>query len=255
MSDVSLSGTNICKSFGDRNVLKSLNIEVMAGEIVAVIGYSGCGKTTLLRCLNLLENLEKGVLKLGSQIYFRNGVTHFEEWEIRRKIGFVFQRYSLFENMTVRKNLTLGLQHSGWCNSSKLDEYALQICELLKITELFDRFPSTLSGGQLQRCALARAMVLKPKVILLDEITSALDPATTVDVIRALIKLREADFSNELAMVAVTHMLDFAEQFADRILFLHNGIIFEDLPAYGFRENSSAKSETREFVKSLKISI
>jgi polar amino acid transport system ATP-binding protein len=242
-----LSVRGLSKRYGETPVLTDLDFVASPGETVAIIGRSGSGKTTLLRCLTLLDLPDRGDAYLDDQQYLASGVPLYEPWEIRRSIVLVFQDFNLFPNMTVLRNIALALEKSRGMSRREAQDRAEDSARLLGIGDVLDQYPFSLSGGQAQRCALARAMVLEPQVFLLDEITSALDPETVVNVVEAMRALRKADKSGRMAMIVVTHLMHFAEDFADRISFLHNGRIHEELPAKEFFRNCK-EPETQKFI-------
>ncbi len=237
---------DIQHSFGSNKVLNSLNLELVKGEIKAIIGASGCGKTTLLKNINLLIPPQKGELQLSKQVYFNNGEIIYEPYELCRSIGLVFQDFNLFPNLTCLNNITLALIKNLGFTKENATETSLRIAEKLHIQDVLKKYPGDLSGGQAQRLSIARAIVLKPKILLLDEITSALDPNTTQNVIDAIkdVKL----LLPELSIIIVTHHIQFAERFADNIAFMFDGRIIEELPAREFSTNCK-NSKTQEFVK------
>lgn len=229
-----LSVAGLVKSYNGMPILSGVDLEIRKGETVAVIGRSGAGKSTLLKCLTLLDIPDGGSLILDGQAYFNSMGVRYDPWEVRRNIGLVFQDFKLFPNMTARQNIVFALRKTKEIALVDANDRAEEVASELGILDALDKYPAELSGGEAQRCALARAMVLEPKVLLLDEITSALDPATIVDVTTALRRLRKADSSGEMVVILVTHLMHFAETFADRIAFLGNGVILEDLPAAEF---------------------
>jgi polar amino acid transport system ATP-binding protein len=242
-----LSVKDLTCSNGDTQVLDHLDLSVTPGETLAIIGRSGGGKTTLLRCLSLLQQPSDGSTSLDGVQYMENGHATMPLWQIRQEIVMVFQDYNLFPNMTAMRNITFALEKVQGVSRIEAIQRARQMADKLGITEVLERYPGSLSGGQAQRLALARAMVLQPKVLLLDEITSGLDPETIINVVDAVTASRKADTTGKLAIVLVTHLMHFASDFADRIAFIHNGKILEELPAKTFFE-SCQQPETRSFV-------
>jgi len=241
----------IQKSYDDQMVLRGVDISVAQGQTLAIVGRSGCGKSTLLRCLSALEEPDDGDAFLDGQQYIESGETLFAPWEIRQNIVMVFQDYNLFPNMTGGRNITLALEKTKAISKAEAEQHARSIARKLGIEKALSRYPNTLSGGQAQRLALARAMVLQPKVLLLDEITSALDPETIINVVDAIRDLRSADTTGELTIILVTHLLRFASDFADRIAYMHDGVILEELPARDFFD-SCARPETQSFVSAFR---
>jgi len=242
-----IRSVSLRKSYGETAVLSGLNLEVGPGKTLAIIGRSGSGKSTLLRCLATLEPFAHGCLELDGQKYYQDGTAIYEPWEIRRSVVMVLQEASLFPNFTVQGNIALPLVKVRGLSRRDADARAAELATELGIENVLSRYPLGLSGGQAQRCALARAMVLRPKVLLLDEITAGLDPETTVDVAAAIRRLRTLEGTEDLTIVLVTHLMRFAEHFADRIAFLHDGAILEELPAPDFFA-SCKHPETRRFV-------
>lgn len=243
-----LTCNNLKKSYGTVEVLKGIDLEVGPGETVALMGVSGCGKSTTLKCLNFIEWPSGGDAALDMQKYMEDGKPRYSLRQIRKQIGLVFQEYNLFPNLTVERNLTLALEKSLSKEAKEAKDLAAVLAERLKIHPLLNMYPETLSGGQAQRVALARAVLLEPSVLMLDEITAALDPITTQDVVHAIEDIRSLESRQDLSIVLVTHLLPFAVHFADRIAFLHEGTILEILPSTMFINECSHK-ETREFVK------
>ena len=212
---------DIRKNFGGTEVLKGVSLNIHEGEVVVIIGPSGCGKSTLLRCINGLEMIDSGEIRLRDQVI--SGMKK-DQHLIRQKIGMVFQSYDLFPHMKVMDNLLLGptkaLKRSG-------EEVREEAKEMLRRVGLYDKaeaLPRTLSGGQKQRVALVRAMLMHPDVLLLDEITAALDPEMVSEVLNVVIDLAEQG----ITMAIVTHEMRFAEAVADRVLFLDQGKIEEE---------------------------
>lgn len=234
-------------SRGDMALLNRIDLVVNRGETLAIIGRSGVGKSTLLKCISVLESADSGDAFLDGKQYLNNGKPIVSPWQIRQEIVMVFQDYNLFPDMTCMRNITFALEKTKGFSRSQAEAVAYQMASKLGIEATLRRYPESLSGGQSQRLALARAMVLQPKVLLLDEITSGLDPETIVNVVKAIRELRATDTTGELAIILVTHLMHFAEEFADRIAFLHSGVIHEDLPAKSFFSRCS-KPETRQFV-------
>lgn len=214
---------NIHKSYGEKKILDGIDIEVNTGETVAIIGPSGSGKSTTLRCINLLERPDKGFLTIDDRKYDLEKITAKEITQIRRSTAMVFQNFSLFENKTALQNITLPLIKGRKVLRKDAEETALGLLEKVGLTEWKDYYPSQLSGGQQQRIGIARALALKPSVILFDEPTSALDPEMVSGILR-LIK----DISGEkITSIIVTHELSFALDVADRVIFMEGGHIVE----------------------------
>ncbi len=216
--------TGIKKSFGKQEVLKDVSIKVDDGEVVVILGPSGSGKTTLLRCINYLERADSGKMLFGDREYDLKKTKKSDILYVRRHSAFVFQNYGLFAHKTALQNVMEGLtqvQKKSRAEATKIAEDALGWVGLL---EKKDFYPSQLSGGQQQRVGIARAVALKPDVILFDEPTSALDPelvSETLDVIKKVAKMG-------ITMVVVTHEMSFAEDVADRVVFMDGGVVVEE---------------------------
>jgi len=238
--------------YGEHQVLQGIDLLVDPGETVAVVGRSGSGKSTLLKCICVLEEPERGNAEIDGQLYFKDGKPLFAPWEIRSNSVMVFQEYNLFPNMTALRNITLALENVRNLSRPEAEKKAREVAKRLGIENMLGRFPNQLSGGQAQRLALCRALVLQPKVLCLDEITAALDAETILDVIDAIKHLRSYERGGNMAIVLVTHLMRFAVEFADRIVFLHNGKIWEDLPAKSFLTGCK-RPETQEFVSKFRV--
>lgn len=232
------------KSFGDTKVLKGIDFKVEKGEVIAVIGPSGSGKTTLLRCISFLNSSDAGVIRLGDREYDMVKATKSEIKEIRKSMGFVFQSFNLFRNMTVIKNVMEGLTTGQKLDKEEAKKKALLMLEKVGMSEKADKYPDELSGGQRQRVAIARAIALNPEVILFDEPTSALDPELTVEVLDTMKKLADEGTT----MVVVTHEMNFAKNVASRVVFMEDGFVVEEGPAKEFFEDPK-EERTKQFIK------
>ena len=211
------------KSFDDLEVLRGIDLTVAEHEVVCLIGASGSGKSTLLRCINLLEDIDAGRIWIEGEEITARGVNVNS---VRRHIGIVFQAFNLFPHMTVMRNVTLAPRKALGLSQIEADSRAMELLMRFGLADKKDEYPDRLSGGQQQRAAIVRALAMKPEVLLLDEITSALDPelvAEDLDVIREL--AREG-----MTMVIATHEMGFARDVADRICFLDAGQILEEGP-------------------------
>ncbi len=209
------------KSFGDNHVLRGIDTEIKKGEVVVVIGASGSGKSTFLRCLNLLEE------PTGGKILFEDTDITDPKVNInvhRQKMGMVFQQFNLFNNLTILKNITLSPVKLGILKKNEADAKALELLKRVGLEEKADAYPSQLSGGQKQRVAIVRALAMNPEVLLFDEPTSALDPEMVGEVHEVIKQL-----ANEgMTMVVVTHEMGFAREVADRVIFVDEGVIKEE---------------------------
>lgn len=231
------------KTFGETEVLKSIDFRVDKGEVVAVLGPSGSGKTTLLRCISFLNSSDGGVIRLDEKEYDMVHASKAEMKELRKSMGFVFQSFNLFRNMTVMKNVMEGLVTAQKMDKEDAKERAVKMLEKVGMLEHASKYPDELSGGQRQRVAIARAIALNPRVILFDEPTSALDPELTVEVLDTMKKLADEGTT----MVVVTHEMNFARDVASRVVFMDCGIVVEEGPAKEFFENPK-EERTRQFL-------
>lgn len=242
-----LKVSDVERRYADNHVLRGVKLQVGTGEVLAIIGRSGCGKSTLLRCISTLSTADQGNAWLNGEQYMADGRPLYAPAEIRSKIVMVFQEFNLFPNLNGLQNITLALRKTKGMSTQQARELAVKTAASLGIDTTLERYPEALSGGQAQRLALARALVLQPRVLLLDEITSALDPETILNVIAAIRDIHLADTRGEMAIVIVTHLMPFARDFADRIGFLHDGVIWEEGNAETFFTECK-RTETREFV-------
>ncbi len=244
-NDVVLEIKDVHKSFDKLEVLKGISMEVKRGEVVAVIGPSGGGKSTLLRCATTLEKVDNGKIVIGGDVLCDGGkyCDKATEKEIRSKFGLVFQNFNLFPHFSVRRNVTEALIHVH----KKSKDEANIICDelLLKmdLVEKADAYPCNLSGGQQQRVSIARALATNPEIIFFDEPTSALDPELTKGVLTVIKELAR----EKMTMVIVTHEMAFARDVADRIVFMDGGVIVEEGPAYELVTNPQ-QERTKAFL-------
>jgi len=211
------------KSFDDLEVLRGIDLSVAEHEIVCLIGASGSGKSTLLRCVNLLEPIDSGRIWIEGEEITGHGVNVDR---VRRRIGIVFQAYNLFPHMSVIRNVTLAPRQVSKLSAAEADARAMELLSRFGLADKRNEYPDRLSGGQQQRAAIVRALAMKPDILLLDEITSALDPelvAEVLDVIRELA-------TEGMTMVIATHEMGFARDVADRVCFLDQGTILEQGP-------------------------
>ncbi len=218
-----LAVQGLYKSFGDLEVLRGIDLEVAEHEVVALIGASGSGKSTLLRCINLIEPIDAGRIFIeGSEITARGVKVD----QIRRRIGIVFQSFNLFPHMSVLDNITLAPRKVLRTPGAAAEADAARLLDRFGLADKRDEFPDRLSGGQQQRVAIVRALAMAPDLLLLDEVTSALDPelvAEVLDVVRELA-------SGGMTMVIATHEMGFAREIADRVCFLDGGVVCEEGP-------------------------
>ena len=224
---------NLVKNFGSTKVLKDISFSMEKGEVLAIIGSSGSGKTTVLRCLNFLEQATNGIIKVDNQIVF-DPDKKLKDNEIRKNrlhFGLVFQNFNLFPQYTAFENITLapklalkgGNVVSG-CNSfEKIEKNAEKLLERVGLTDKKDFYPCQLSGGQQQRVAIARALAMSPDILCFDEPTSALDPELTGEVLKVIKGLKSGDST----MIVVTHEMNFARNVADKIMFMADGVVEE----------------------------
>lgn len=236
---------NLRKSFGDLQVLKSIDLDVNKGDVVAILGPSGSGKTTMLRCLNFLEKSDGGTMLFDDQRVDLARVTHAEANALRRRTGFVFQSYNLFANKTALQNVTEGLIIARKMPRRRAEEIARAALVKVGMDDRADYYPSQLSGGQQQRVAIARALALHPDILCFDEPTSALDPELTGEVLRVLRELAE----HKTTMIIVTHEMKFARDAADRILFMDGGVVVEQGDARELIDHPK-EERTRQFLAS-----
>ena len=213
----------LSKSFNDDSVLRGVSLDVAAHEVVCLIGASGSGKSTLLRCINLLEPVNAGRIWLGDEEITRAGI---DEDRVRQRIGIVFQAFNLFPHMTVLRNITLGPREALGLSRSEAEERARGLLERFGLAAKSDDYPDRLSGGQQQRVAIVRALAMDPELILLDEVTSALDPELIAEVLNLIRELA----GRGMTMVIATHEMGFARDIADRVCFLDAGVIAEAGP-------------------------
>ncbi|SBS25495.1 Glutamine transport ATP-binding protein GlnQ [Marinomonas spartinae] len=231
------------KYYGDLHVLKGINLNIKAGEVISIIGRSGSGKSTLLRCMNGLEKYQKGGITVDGK-----EVTT-EEIQVRilaRSVGMIFQSFNLFPHLTVGENIMLAPTIVLKKSKQEAQETAKAMLDKVGLADKFDSFPEKLSGGQQQRVAIARALAMNPKVLLCDEITSALDPELVGDVLKVLEQLAKEG----MTLVLVTHEMNFARDVGDRVVFMHQGKVWEEGPAKEVFANPQT-DELKNFVNSV----
>lgn len=238
---------NICKSFGNTEVLKGVSFDLEEGKVLSIIGSSGSGKTTLLRCINFLETADTGKITVDGDVIFDSEnpakISQKERREKQLKIGLVFQQFNLFPQYSVLDNVTLAMklqakERPDFKKNKKaiyteIEEKALAILKKMGLSEKVKNYPCELSGGQQQRVSIARAMALEPKILFFDEPTSALDPELTGEILKVIRELAE----EHMTMVIVTHEMTFAKEVSDRIIFMDKGVIAEEGDAKQLIEN------------------
>ena len=241
---------NLCKRFGDLEVLKDISFNVEQGNVIAVIGPSGSGKSTLLRCINQLERADGGTVKVcgmdmleqkdGKAVYASAKTLQ----QIRLKIGLVFQNFNLFPHFTVLRNITEAPVHVLNQNRADAEKTAMQLLEKMGLGTKAKAYPCELSGGQQQRVSIARALALKPEILFFDEPTSALDPELTGEILKVIKSLAKEG----MTMVIVTHEMAFARDVADHVIFMEKGLIVEEgAPSQLFGENATER--TKQFLQ------
>jgi ABC-type polar amino acid transport system ATPase subunit len=234
---------DVCKSFGDFQALRNINLQVNKGERIVVCGPSGSGKSTMIRCINRLEEHDSGkIIVSGREL--TSTVKDIDA--VRSEVGMVFQSFNLFPHLTAIKNLMLALKLVRKMNKSQAREVAMGFLERVRIPEQADKYPSQLSGGQQQRVAIARALCMNPEVMLFDEPTSALDPEMISEVLDVMIDLVDEG----LTMICVTHEMGFARSIADSIVFMDYGEIVEMKPPDEFFENPESE-RTKVFLSQI----
>ena len=228
---------NLHKKFDKQEVLKGVNINVKKGEKIVILGSSGSGKSTALRCINLLETPTSGEIIFEGESIYKKNIN-----EYRKKVGMVFQNFNLFPNMTVLENITLAPLTHKTDTKENLEKKALELLKRVGLEDKKDAYPNSLSGGQKQRVAIARALANTPEVLLFDEPTSALDPEMVKEVLDVMKELS----SEGLTMVIVTHEMNFAKEVADKIIFMDGVVILEEGTPAEIFENPK-EERTKEF--------
>jgi polar amino acid transport system ATP-binding protein len=243
VDEVLLKINHLHKEYGDKVILKDISLEVKKGEVIVVIGPSGCGKSTLLRCLNALEDIQGGEILIDGEPVHKNAKNISG---MRQKIGMVFQSYDLFPHKTILENILLAPLKVQKRNRKEVEQEAEELLAKVGLLDRKNDYPRQLSGGQKQRIAIVRALVMHPEILLLDEITAALDPEMVHEVLEVVLALAKSGST----MLIVTHEMAFAKAIADRVLFLEHGEIVEesrDAKEF-FREPQTERA--RQFLRS-----
>ena len=222
---------DLCKNFGDLEVLKDVNLTVEQGEVIVIIGPSGAGKSTFLRSLNTLETITSGKIYIEDELFVQaengkviDGMSKEKHKALLLEMGMVFQRFNLFPHLTVKDNVKISPMKVKNIPEEEADKRALELLEKVGLSEKADAYPNNLSGGQQQRVAIARALAMEPKIMLFDEPTSALDPEMVGEVLQVMKDLA----ASGMTMVIVTHEMGFAREVADRVIFMDGGYIIEE---------------------------
>jgi polar amino acid transport system ATP-binding protein len=214
---------NVHKAFGETQVLNGINLQIQEHEVVCLIGPSGCGKSTILRCVDLLDTIDKGQILLDGTTISTKGVNGDD---IRRRIGIVFQSYNLFPHLTVLDNTTLGARRAHGVDKDVAEDKAMELLARFGLADKAAEYPDRMSGGQNQRAAVVRALMADPELLLLDEVTSALDPELVGEVLSVIRELA----AGGMTMVLATHEMGFARDVANTVCFLHQGEVLEAAP-------------------------
>ncbi len=213
--------SEVHKHFGKLHVLKGVSFSVERGQVVTIIGQSGSGKSTALRCIDRLETIDSGTIQCCGHAVHDPALNLRA---LRKDVGIVFQSYNLFPHLTVKQNITLAPQSVKKIGASEANAIAMEVLERVGRTEKADAYPEQLSGGQQQRVAIARSLAMKPQLMLFDEVTSALDPQLTGEVLKVMEKLA----SEGMTMILVTHEMAFARGVADKIIYMHQGLVWAE---------------------------
>ena len=234
---------NVHKSFGKIEVLKGIDLAVRQHEVVCLIGASGSGKSTMLRCINLLEPIDQGRVMIEGQEITASGV---DVNRVRRRIGIVFQAFNLFPHMTVIRNITLAPTQAQKVSSAEAERRGVELLSRFGLADKASDYPDRLSGGQQQRVAIVRALAMEPDIMLLDEVTSALDPELVAEVLNVIRELA----ASGMTMVIATHEMGFARDIGNRICFLDEGVILEEGPPDKIL-SAPEQPRTRQFLQSI----
>ena len=252
MTEALIVVEKLVKRYGPHTVLDDINLEVQTGQVLVVIGPSGSGKSTLLRCLAALEPIQRGIIRIDGTLAAKGaeeqgqGPDRASLRALREKVGMVFQQFNLFPHLTVMENITLAPRRVRGMAQGEAEQLAVDLLRRVGLEDKRDVHPERLSGGQQQRAAIARALAMHPKVMLFDEVTSALDPELVGEVLRTMRQLAEQG----MTMLVVTHEMGFARDVADDVIFMDNGKIVErSPPAQIFEQPKEAR--TRAFLERL----
>lgn len=239
--------TGMHKSFGELHVLKGIDFNAEAGEVIVIIGPSGMGKSTFLRCLNCIERPEKGIVQIDDVVLNAEKYAEQDVKALRKKTSMVFQNYNVFKNKTVLENVMLPMTSVQKINKEEARTRALEYLKQVELMDKIDEYPSRLSGGQQQRVGIARALAVNPNVILFDEPTSSLDPELVMGILDIIRKLAK---EHNRTMIIVTHEMRFASEVADRVVFMDEGkIIEEGTPKELF--SNPANPRTKQFLQQI----
>ena len=231
---------NLNKYFGEKHVLKNINLEIKDGQVIGLIGPSGSGKSTLIRCMNYLEEPSSGSVYINNNDLSKSGD---DINIIRQQIGMVFQHFHLFPHKTVFENITTAPILTGKSSKGEAEKKAMELLKTMDLLDKKDAYPNSLSGGQKQRIAIARSLAMDPAIMLFDEVTSALDPEMVGEVLNVMKDLAKTG----MTMVVVTHEMAFAKQVADRVVFMADGEIAEENSAKELFDNPQ-NPRTKEFL-------
>ena len=235
---------HLCKAFGDLVVLKDISIEIQTGEVISIIGPSGTGKSTFLRCLNLLDQPTGGSISIDG-VNLLDAKTDVPK--IRQKMNMVFQSFNLFSHLSVLENLTIAPIKLRGMSKKDADQKSIDLLKLVGLAEKAESYPDELSGGQKQRVAIARCLAMDPEIILFDEPTSALDPTMVSEVLSVIRRLAK----DGMTMAIVTHEMDFARDVSNRVLYMDDGLIYEEGTPQQIFENPQ-KEKTRAFINKVR---
>jgi polar amino acid transport system ATP-binding protein len=240
-----ISFKKVNKWFGDFHVLKNIDLEIAKGEVVVVCGPSGSGKSTLIRCINRLEPIQEGTIKVDGMDVNDPGTNMTQ---LRAEVGFVFQQFNLYPHMTVLENITLAPSLVRRTGKAEVEKIAMELLQKVDIPDKAGSYPSQLSGGQQQRVAIARGLAMKPKIMLFDEPTSALDP----EMINEVLDVMKSLAREGMTMICVTHEMGFAREVADRVIFMDEGSLVEQNKPEEFFHNPQHR-RTQDFLGKILI--